>query len=371
MANFLSEADVQRLLADPSQDTRVDVAAKVAKQADVDGLSPEERALAEDIIRVLSRDAALRVRQALADQLKESQHLPRDVAVALANDVDAVSLPVLTHSMVLSDEDLIQIIRSSGEGKQAAIAARERVSAAVADAIVEADNPAAVATLVANDGAEIGEKTLQRVLDRHGDNEAIKEPMAKRGHLPVTVLERLVVAASANLREILAKRRDLPVELASDLVLNTQERATATLLSPSSPAAEALELALHLHRSGRLTPSLIVRAICLGDIAFVEASFAVLGDVPVHNARLLIHDGGPRGFKALYERCHLPEQFFELFRIGLRVASQTDFDGGENDLERHRRRTLERILTQYEQFGADDLDYLLGKLRAAASAAHA
>lgn len=371
MSNSLSKADVQRLLADPSQDTRADVATKVAKQVDGGSLTAEERSLAEDIIRVLSHDAALRVRQALAEQLKESHHLPHDVAVALAHDVDAVSLPILAHSVVLSDEDLVEIIRSSGSSKQAAIAARENVSAVVADAIVAADDPTAVATLVANDGAQIGEKTLQRVLDRHGSNDAIKEPMARRTHLPVTVLERLVAAASANLREILAKRHDLPVQLASDLVLNTQERATATLLSPSSPAAEALELARHLHRAGRLTPSLIVRAICLGDLAFVEASFAVLADVPVHNARLLIYDGGPLGFKALYDRCRLPEQFFELFRIGLRVAQQTDFDGGENDLERHRRRTLERILTQYEEIGAEDLDYLLGKLRAAAAVAHA
>jgi uncharacterized protein (DUF2336 family) len=178
-----------------------------------------------------------------------------------------------------------------------------------------------------------------------------------------------VVAASASLREVLAKRNDLPSHLASDLVLNTRERATASLLTPTSPAAEALRLAQHLHKSGRLTPTLIVRAICLGDLAFVEAAFAVLADIPVHNARLLIHDAGPLGFKAIYERCRLPAQFFELFRIGLQVAQQTDFDGGDNDRERHRRRTLERILTQYDNIGAEDLDYLLGKVRAAAEQA--
>src|SRR6202008_4999174 len=147
---------------------------------------------------------------------------------------------------------------------------------------------------------------------------------------------------------ILAKRNDLPSHLASDLVLNTRERATASLLSPTSPATEALQLAQHLERAGRLTPSLIIRAICLGDLAFVEAAFAVLADIPVHNARLLIYDAGQLGFKALYERCKLPPDFFNLFRVGLRVAQQTDFDGGDNDRERRRRRTLERILTQYE-----------------------
>ncbi len=368
MTNSLSKSDVERLLSDPSADTRAVIAAKVAQQVDGAALSAEERAIAEDIVRVLTRDAAIRVRQALAEQLKESRSVPHDVAVALASDVESVSLPILTHSLVLTDDDLVEIIRLSGGAKQAAIAAREHVSAAVADAIVAADEPGAVATLVANNGAELGEETLQQVLDRHGGNDLIKEPMARRAHLPVTVLERLVVAASAGIRDILAKRSDLPGHLASDLVLNTRERATASLLSPTSPAAEALQLAQHLQRSGRLTPSLIIRAICLGDLAFVEAAFAVLADIPVHNARLLIYDAGPLGFKAVYERCRLPAEFFELFRVGLIVAQQTDFDGGENDRERHRRRTLERILTQYENIGAEDLDYLLGKLRAAAAA---
>lgn len=368
MTNSLSKSDVERLLTDPSADTRAVIAAKVAQQVDGASLSTEERAIAEDIVRALTRDAAIRVRQALAEQLKESRAVPHDIAVALAHDVDTVSLPILTHSLVLSDEDLVEIIRCSGGAKQAAIAAREHVSAAVAEAIVAADEPSALAMLVANNGAELEEETLQQVLDRHADNDLIKEPMARRAHLPVTVLERLVDAASAGIREILSKRNDLPGHLASDLVLNTRERATASLLSPTSAAAEALQLAQHLQRSGRLTPSLIIRAICLGDLVFVEAAFAVLADIPVHNARLLIYDAGPLGFKAVYERCRLPSEFFELFRIGLIVAQQTDFDGGENDRERHRRRTLERILTQYENIGPEDLDYLLGKLRAAAAA---
>lgn len=369
MTSTLSKADVDRLLKNPSVEARADVAAKVAQKVGAAALSAEERTIAEDIVRVLTRDAAIRVRQALAEQLKESRSVPHDVAVALAHDVDTVSLPILTHSLVLSDDDLIEIIHCSGAKKQAAIAQRERVSAPVAEAIVEADEPVAVATLVGNDGADLKEETLQHVLDRHERDDLIQAPLARRSHLPVTVLERLVTAASTGIREILARRNDLPSDLASDLVLNTRERATASLLSPTSPAADALQLAQHLRRSGRLTPSLIIRAICLGDLAFVEAAFAVLADIPAHNARLLIYDAGPLGFKAIYERCHLPAEFFELFRIGLHVALQTVFDGGENDRERHRRRTLERILTQYDKIGPEDLDYLLGKLRAAAAAA--
>ena len=48
----------------------------------------------------------------------------------------------------------------------------------------------------------------------------------------------------------------------------------------------------HLRRNGRLTPSLMLRALCMGDVAILEASLSLLGKVPLTNARLLIHDAG-------------------------------------------------------------------------------
>jgi uncharacterized protein (DUF2336 family) len=369
MTSTLSKSDVARLLTDSSPETRADVAAKVAREVDGSALTLEERAIAEDILRALSRDAATRVRQALAEELKHSPRLPRDVALALAQDAaELVALPVLTGSAVLTDEDLMTIVRAGSAARQAAIAARRHVSADLATAIIEADQPQALAALVGNDGAELAEPMLHRVLDRHGEDDTVKTPLARRRTLPITILERLVAAASTQLRTVLAERGDLPEHLASDLVLGTRERATASLLSADSLAAQALTLAKHLHGNGRLTAPLIVRAICLGDLPFVEAAFAVLADIPLNNARLLIYDAGQLGFKALYERCKLPADFFNLFRVALRVAQQTEFDGGDDDRERRRRRTLERILTQYENIGSEDLEYLLSRLRAEAAA---
>ncbi|HYD30381.1 MAG TPA: hypothetical protein VEB64_05925, partial [Azospirillaceae bacterium] len=61
MADQLTAADVARLLADPSPETRADMAAKVAGQLDRETLSPAERAIAEEIIRTMAEDAVVRV----------------------------------------------------------------------------------------------------------------------------------------------------------------------------------------------------------------------------------------------------------------------------------------------------------------------
>ena len=98
----LSEADVLRLMQDKSPQSRADVAAKVA--GDVDGtLTDQERALADDILRLLARDVAVMVRSALSESLKSSVNLPHDIALTLARDVEDVAMPVLECSKILSE----------------------------------------------------------------------------------------------------------------------------------------------------------------------------------------------------------------------------------------------------------------------------
>jgi len=367
MSKALSLADVKRLLADPSAETRAELAAKVAEQFKRT-LTPQERRIAEEIVRAMTRDAVMRVREALAEHLKDSPHLTRDAALTLARDVDKVAVLVLQHSPVLSDEDLIALMSSASSAKLRAIARRASVSEPVSAAMVATDDRAAIAALIDNAGAEIAEPTLHAVVTRHGGNVEIDAAMARRPSLPLPILERLVAEASDQLRQILIQRHDLPDRIAGDLVFQIRERATVELLTPLSQEMETGELVAHLKSVGRLTPSIMLRALCVGDLSFVEAAFATLGRVPLHNARALMHDAGPLGLKSLYDHVGLPKSMFRAFRVALEVARQTPHDGGELDRERRQRRIIERILTQFEDVGTENLDYLLERLQASSEA---
>ena len=120
--------------------------------------------------------------------------------------------------------------------------------------------------------------------------------------------------------------------------------------------------ARRLARGGRLTPSLLIRSLCTGDMTFFEVALSHLAKVPILNARLLIHDGGKLGLKSLYEKAGLPPALLTVVRIAVEVAHETPFDGGDRDIERHSCRMIERILTQYEALEDSDIDYLLNKL---------
>jgi uncharacterized protein (DUF2336 family) len=369
MTGSLSQEDVARLMADPSPSARAETTSKIAAQYDrkYPRMTPAERKLAEDIFRKLAADAEVLVRESLAANLKSTPDLPHDLALALAKDVDSVSLPVLKYSDVLTDEDLIEIVRGeNAAAKQVAIAQRATVSIAVADALIDTGNETAVARLVANEGAELTEGALQRVLVDYDASEMVGDSISRRPSLPPAISEQLVSAMAKKLEGYLISKHDLPADAAANLILQTRERATVSLLSRGASGADLEELVYQIHVNGRLTPSLIVRALCVGDMAFFEAALARLANVPLKNAQKLIHDGGDLGLSSLYQKAGMPERLFSAVRAAVQILDEEDYDGGRNDRERFVARIIERLLTQFEdpasKMTQDDIDYLMNKL---------
>lgn len=358
----LTKEDVARLLTDPSPAARADVAGKIGSQLSEVALSENELKLAQDIVRHMAQDIAVQVRMSLAVSVKKAAKLPHDVALRLARDVEEVSLPVLEFSAILSEEDLIDIVRSKSPEKQEAVARREGVSAKVADVLVEEGSEKAIGTLLKNKTADISDHALEKVADKFGESEAIQESLVKRDHLPLTVAERLVTRVSDALKEYLVANHELPGAIVSDVVMQSREQATVGLLAGGKAEHDVEKLVQQLKANNRLTPSLIIRGLCVGDVPFFEFSMAALAGIPITNARVLIHDAGKLGLKSLYDKTSLPQGMFAIIRVALEVVKELQLDGGDHDQERYRQKVIERILTQYEDFNLDDLNYLLDKL---------
>ncbi len=372
MAAKLGAEDVQKLLSDPSAENRAATAEKLAEQF-ASPLSDSEKSMAEEIFRIMVKDAEERVRLALAENLKDAHGVPSDVAASLAKDVsDSVALPIIQFSDALEENDLVEIARSQGAGRQVAVAGRPDVSDQIASAIVSSGNEDAVVTLVANENAEMSEKTLDQVVENFGDSERVQEPLVKRPTLPVGVAEKLVAKVSDQLKDYLVTHHELSEETAADLILQSRERATIGL---SGAGADAEALVRELQRNGRLTPSIILRAICCGDSSFFEAGIAVMADVPVVNARELIHDPGPLGLKSIYQKAGLPMGLYPAYRAAVDAFHSSELERTDDGPERRMRRLLERVLTEHEEivdeYGIDNVDYLVAKFNTLGGAVHA
>ena len=170
----LNQDWANRLLTDPSPATRANAAEAVATAFSNGALSERERRIAIDILELLSHDVAQRVREAVSEHLKKSQLLPRSVAITLARDVESVALPVIEHSQVLNDDDLIAIIHGHNGAKQIAIAKRETVSPLVTDALAETANRDVVGAKFGNKRAEKFETPNNKVMGHLGQDDGIQ-----------------------------------------------------------------------------------------------------------------------------------------------------------------------------------------------------
>ena len=358
----LTDDDIRTLVRGTTADQRAVAAHKICRHVEKADLTPEEREQAQEILRVMAGDAAELVRRALAVTLRASPLVPHDVAMALARDVESVAFPILNFSPVFTDEDLIEIVRIGGPIRQVAIASRPMLSEQVTTTIVEHGVENAVQLACANDNAHFAEAALQAVVERFAKSEAVLSAVAYRAALPLSVTEKLITMVGDRVREHLINHQALTPQTALEIALGARERATIDLVDQAGRTTDAKGFVRHLNAAGRLSASLLMRALASGHMSFFEWGMTELSGVPHHRTWLMIHDAGPLGLKAIYERAGLPARLFPAFRAGVDTYHSVEQDGGGADADGFQKRLLERFLTQPRVATREDMDYLLDKL---------
>ena len=360
----ISPEDLRRLVTHPERDIRAALAQKVCRQIRSIELSDKEREVVSQILNFIVQDAAAMVRRALAVTLKKSKNLPRDIAQRLIRDVDSIAAPVLTYSPVITDEDLLDILKSKATSKILAISKRERIKGDLVKAIIRYGDSRAVASVAANDGAEIGAKLGTQLLDIYHDNDLIKESLISRRDLPSPVVEKLITLVSSEVAIRLHEKHEIPVDTAIEIANQSRERASIDFISQSWVARDLKYLVERLEREGRLTNTLIVRAACCGQIPMIEHAFAHKSGVSLNKAALMVHDSGPFGLKALCQQSGLFEKDFIIVRAAIAIYRDMELKGGQLSKEKFQKTMLERVLSLPIQFSDKDTDYLMDKLDA-------
>jgi uncharacterized protein (DUF2336 family) len=359
----LSHTDVERLLSDHSAEARIETMSKLVSSLESDVLAGPEREIATDILHRFAADAEAAVREAVAWQLHNSPLLTDALATKLARDIGRVAFPVLRNVKRLSDDFLLQVIAERDAEKHLAIAGRWNVSPRLADAIVATDNVKVIACLMGNGRARISDPTLHKALDRYGHLSVVNEPMAGREGLSLPVVEKLVAYVSEDIRSNLVERHRLSPVLVAELVKRGREAATMLLLKPLAGNLDDLELVVrHLDRDGRLTPSLMLRAICAGDIGLFTTGLAIRSKIALESARLLVWDDGSLGLRAVFEKARFPVALLPPFRVAIDVVKETGYDGCDSGRRDFQVRALARVFEECGAIGDRLLDDLLLQL---------
>lgn len=361
LRNRLSQEDIRRLVKGGDDEERALAARKICHRMDTANLTEAERAAAGAILDLIARDAAELVRRALSVTLRNSPNLPRDIALRLAMDGDAVATPVLENSPVLEDEDLIKVLETAGSAKRCAIAGRPHVAPIVVHELIDSGDVEAMGIAAANDGAVFDAAAYQRAFSDFCENRHVMDAFVARSHLPLDVTEKLISHISDMALQRLVKRHALPPQLAVELAEGMRERATLDLVDQAGLAHDPKHFVQQLRLNARLTPSLILRALLRGHTTFVEHAFAELAGVTHAKAWLLIHDAGPLGLRAVYDRTGMPPRLYPAIRAAFDVIHGMEIPHDTAGRARFRRALAERAITRFQGIPDADIDYVMNR----------
>jgi uncharacterized protein (DUF2336 family) len=326
---------------------RAEATRALARAWIISDLSEEDRAAAAGALLMLLDDPSPLVRQAMAEVFARSLEAPGAIVQALSLDQPSVALPVLEHSPLLIDADLVDIIATGNCVTQCAIARRINLPASVCAAIAEVGSASAALELIENPHAELAPFSWDRIVERHGHLAAIRESMLVLEDLPAATRIALVAKLSDTLAQFVVARNWLSADRAGRIAGEALDRSTVNIAARSR-GEDMRGLVRHLRATGQLTAGLILRALLSGNLELFDHALAELSGLPPARVSALLHDRGGASLQALLTRAGFPPSTFAAFRVALEASQESGFVDTPGGAARLRRRMVERVLTHCE-----------------------
>ncbi len=343
------------LARDDDQAVRGGLAEKISRLAP--GMDPDEqdkvKRMAYEALEVLTTDQVTRVRQILAEALKDVAGAPPDVIRRLAFDTEiVVAGPVLENSPVLTDADLLEIIsQGTAQGRLSYISRRNQVSANLSEAIAATGDEEAVALLLGNPSAQIREETLDSIIAQAERIEGWHAPLVARPKLSKRAVSRLAHFVAANLIDVLAARRDLEPDVLDEVKRVVDERIDAgekdlsSLSEPledsTTPLEAAYGAAKTLQEVGELTVGHVSKVMKGGAQEPVLAALAVLAELPILAVQKAVLSKNQKGLIAVAWKAGLTADMAEKLQVSLlelgpdaiMKANGGNYPMSDNDME--------------------------------------
>jgi len=294
-----------------SRDPDVSVRCALARKAVGDGLDDEARRklwrMGFTLLETLMRDQVVRVRHVLAEALCARPDAPHGVVVGLARDEEeTVAAPVLRHSPVLNDNDMLAILGDGApDWARDAMAARPSVSRALSGALADGASSHTLTCILANPNAAIDEPAMERIVARAASETELQTPLVARPGLSAKLLVELARVVAAPLLGPLSKRGDVDPDTARRIGRAIETRKKDDLARPAAGraakagTAPAAAPAADDGEGDGPGEDAIALALTGGETEFVIEQLARRAGLPKDTVRRMIAARSPRTMVAL------------------------------------------------------------------------
>jgi len=310
--------------------------------------SDEQIGLFDDVFQCLIHHIETSAKALLANRLAPIDTAPPGTMRTLAFD-DAIEIagPVLSQSMRLDDQMLIETARSKSQAHLMAISTRKVLSGAVTDVLVLRGNDEVVQSTVNNPGAEFSERGFTRLIHRAEGDDNLATCVGLHPSIPRHLYLKLIAKASAAVRQRLESANPQQAREVPTAVREATRRARSAPSAIAHNTAIAHALVKSLYEDGRLDELQLASFAEAGKFDEVNASVAALANVPVSIAENMMVETRAEGVMILAKVAGLSWSTVRLIinmRDELSGAEPTDLQACKDTYERLRPSTAQQVL---------------------------
>jgi len=349
----LDTAIFNDVIENGTAEKRLALAAQLGSFLSDDEAPSNERSELVPIVLKLAVDPAADVRRTLALHLMAVADLHADILFSIISDDDEIALPFLAGTPALNHWHMLAVLKVGDMARQATIARRPDLSAEALVHIVKSCELEACLALFDNPAVQLGEREYHALYLRFGQIHVMTERLLSRSDLPLDIRITQAKRASNRMHQLMAERGWMPANDAAEVVADAEETAMLHILVEANEAELARVVGFLMSKS-MLTPSIILRAACLGEMHVVERALAHLAGVPLSKACEQMAGRGLSGFKGLHGKSGLPQSCYGILQAACDVANDEREENITLDAEGFGRRLIEALMTRYESMPLKD-----------------
>lgn len=273
--------DLETTMARGSGDDRAQILSRVTDLfvATAASMGDDQISVFDVVIGRLARAIEIRARIELSERLAVIPNAPGGVVRQLALDEIAVARPVLIHSPMLTDQDLVAISAAKGRDHMLAITERPDLGEPITDFLILRGGRVVTHAVAGNLSARFSRHGMGVLVMRAVQDDALQTMLGARPDVPAELADQLVLAAKNSARRRLTATLEPGLAGAVEGAIERGAEAVSAQIQAQDELGKfsaALADIKRLHDAGKLDESKIAEFASAGDTDHAICGVAIL-----------------------------------------------------------------------------------------------
>lgn len=257
-----------------------------------ESLSGREKDLIGDILINLVRQAVRDVRAAISSKLSHRDDVPEQLILHLAHDEIEVARHILLNSPLLSDDDLLYLIRCKSVEYADCIARRRELSAPIIDAIADKRILNTCKHLAQNNHISLTEYAYKVLGEMVMTESELAGPLLTRQDVPVELARKLYEHVGKSMQKYIEEK--FGHEVAAKAAKDVTDELIGAARNRFRPTEDIREEVAIRKREGRLTLKETMDTLRRGQIPSFIAMFSEYMDLSEKSTEEILRENSGR-----------------------------------------------------------------------------